>query len=1053
MIELKLKNFKCFENKTFNFKDEMVLISAPSGSGKTSILSAIKFALWGSGKTLTKGEIMHGKNSCSVTLTYNDITIQRTKRPNRLVYTKQNEIYEDNEAQIYINKYFGNQSHNNFLESSSSDKTEYLEKMAFGKSTEIIELMKENTKENIRSINDETNNTEGQLSLTKKLLKSVIDDWNNRMFTIVEPQIPVFENFILNVSIYEEKDNIEKEIESLKLKNINHSILKSKLETILKQKNDLMNQIQNVQSNIDVTKNNLINLNDVSTVSIDDLQEKIDKVNNEKKIVNEKHTKILIEKSNLRNFLNETNTLNQKLTELKTKKENLTPTVFPVSPVVFTPENAKNASPPTQSSVLKTRETHELNSLKTTLQNDIHCMNETILKESICKSQIDSLKKNIVKVEKEVIRLLNITKTVNLTLMNENLSTLYQQSDYFNKIAAQKTILTKEVQNINIEKSKIEKKIGKTQKCNEDVNKLDFKVQKLEKVKSFNKCLNSIKEHLKQSFPLLETLEFTGHKSQLSVIKDFLEDAQKLGDNKAPKYKCPKCLHPLSIQHKNDKINLVSYIGEDILETIVKVNELLSEYYDNDNETTIEVMEEEIENIKDFKKLILEREAFQIQIEKLDEEIKNLPVLYDKSNEIQSLQNTIALYNANNIQLLKEETKLKEEKELLTQNITTIKLINEESNKIKDTYKIMIGIDKDITNEDIQTYLKKELSDLELELKERLFFERNLLIYNDIVSQIQTILDRQIIITEEITTIKKFIEEHSNIDELIDNLNQEHNLCYTNLLNKHKYEQYNTQLLNYTNLCVEYNESLNKLETDMETLKDQLKDDKKCYLELQKLQEYLKQIESFIKIQKKYELELNKFNEWTKLKNEYKKSVSNYETIINDLENRLIKLNNEYSASITLKLKISEAQNIALTSLVDTVNIYVQQFLDLFFEEPIVINLTMFKETDKKGLKATQPKVTVNLYYKGVLCPSDLSSLSSGEYARVSLAFTLAFHQINNNRVTPLMLDERTANLDQDLSTLIYSVIKENFPNQLLLVVAHQVITGPFDNIITLRDS
>ncbi len=28
--------------------------------------------------------------------------------------------------------------------------------MAFGKSTEIIELMKENTKENIRSINDET---------------------------------------------------------------------------------------------------------------------------------------------------------------------------------------------------------------------------------------------------------------------------------------------------------------------------------------------------------------------------------------------------------------------------------------------------------------------------------------------------------------------------------------------------------------------------------------------------------------------------------------------------------------------------------------------------------------------------------------------------------------------------------------------------------------------------------------------------------------------------------------------------------------------------------
>ncbi len=58
-------------------------------------------------------------------------------------------------------------------------------------------------------------------------------------------------------------------------------------------------------------------------------------------------------------------------------------------------------------------------------------MTEIMLKESVCKSQTDSLKKNIVKIEDEVVRLLNITKTVNLTLMNENLSALYQQSDHF----------------------------------------------------------------------------------------------------------------------------------------------------------------------------------------------------------------------------------------------------------------------------------------------------------------------------------------------------------------------------------------------------------------------------------------------------------------------------------------------------------------------------------------------------------------------------------------------------------------------------------------------
>ncbi len=53
-----------------------------------------------------------------------------------------------------------------------------------------------------------------------------------------------------------------------------------------------MNQIQNVKNNIDVTKNNLIYLNDLSTISIDDLQEKINKLNHEKQILNEKHTKI-----------------------------------------------------------------------------------------------------------------------------------------------------------------------------------------------------------------------------------------------------------------------------------------------------------------------------------------------------------------------------------------------------------------------------------------------------------------------------------------------------------------------------------------------------------------------------------------------------------------------------------------------------------------------------------------------------------------------------------------------------------------------------------------
>ncbi len=71
---------------------------------------------------------------------------------------------------------------------------------------------------------------------------------------------------------------------------------------------------------------------------------------------------------------------------------------------------------------------------------------------------------------------------------------------------------------------------------------------------------------------------------------------------------------------------------------------------------------------------------------------------------------------------------------------------------------------------------------------------------------------------------------------------------------------------------------------------------------MQKLQEYMKQIESFIKIQKKYELELTHLIR-DQIKNEYKKSVSNYETIINDLENRLLKLKNEIFCIYHVKIK------------------------------------------------------------------------------------------------------------------------------------------------------
>ena len=48
------------------------------------------------------------------------------------------------------------------------------------------------------------------------------------------------------------------------------------------------------------------------------------------------------------------------------------------------------------------------------------------------------------------------------------------------------------------------------------------------------------------------------------------------------------------------------------------------------------------------------------------------------------------------------------------------------------------------------------------------------------------------------------------------------------------------------------------------------------------------------------------------------------------------------------------------------------------------------------------------------------------------------------------MLDETTANLDQELTNVVFDGIKENFKGKKVLVIAHQVIDGIFDKVIKL---
>jgi DNA repair exonuclease SbcCD ATPase subunit len=207
--------------------------------------------------------------------------------------------------------------------------------------------------------------------------------------------------------------------------------------------------------------------------------------------------------------------------------------------------------------------------------------------------------------------------------------------------------------------------------------------------------------------------------------------------------------------------------------------------------------------------------------------------------------------------------------------------------------------------------------------------------------------------------------------------------------------------------------------TNSETLVDDLQ--KKRTDDLRKIENYKTSIEYH-----------KQYNTW--------KGFVDQKTLLSSREEELRK---RYSAACSFREKILEAESIAITNLITTINTHAQFYLDHFFqEEPINIHLVAFKETKD----STKPQINIEIEYKGI--EHDLTMLSGGELSRVILAFTLALAEIHN---TPfVMLDESTSSLDQELTGSVVDGLKENFGNKLVLLIAHQVVQGAFDNVIKL---
>lgn len=203
------------------------------------------------------------------------------------------------------------------------------------------------------------------------------------------------------------------------------------------------------------------------------------------------------------------------------------------------------------------------------------------------------------------------------------------------------------------------------------------------------------------------------------------------------------------------------------------------------------------------------------------------------------------------------------------------------------------------------------------------------------------------------------------------------------------------------------------------------------------------EIEEHINQREKSEGLLKEIERWRESQRERERWVKEKEEI-KTLEEKENVYTKKCAAMNLLQAKILEAESIAISNMIQSINSHAQIYLDCFFPDtPISVRLKSFKETKSANSK---PQINIEVDYKGMDC--DINSLSGGEYSRVVVAFTLALAEIFN---TPfLLLDESTASLDQELTTAVIEGLKENFPEKLVVLIAHQVVQGMFNQIVQL---
>lgn len=174
-MKLTLKNFKCHRNKEIEIPDEgLISLSGDSGAGKSTILVALCYALFGKIKGKVRKPYSHGTKSASVKVEMPvfGLTVFRSSSPTRLLVTFKDQEYEDEAAQEVIettlglnydtftaSSYVVQNQESSVLTMTPTEQFNFIQKIAFD-SVDEVENTKTKIKETISFLKKDTEKRE-----------------------------------------------------------------------------------------------------------------------------------------------------------------------------------------------------------------------------------------------------------------------------------------------------------------------------------------------------------------------------------------------------------------------------------------------------------------------------------------------------------------------------------------------------------------------------------------------------------------------------------------------------------------------------------------------------------------------------------------------------------------------------------------------------------------------------------------------------------------------------------------------------------------------------